>query len=44
MKEILKSNNLELIVDSEGAYVDSLKYKGVDILFTKINFLEYDSM
>lgn len=40
MKEILKSGNLELIVDSEGAYVDSLKYNGMEIMFTKRNILE----
>lgn len=44
MKEILKSNNLELVIDSEGAYVDSLKYNGVEILFTKSNILENGSM
>lgn len=40
MKETLKSGNLELVVDSEGAYVDSLKYNGMDIMFTKRNILE----
>lgn len=40
MKKTLKSGNLELVVDSEGAYIDALKYNGIDILFAKRYILE----
>lgn len=40
MKNTLKSGNLELVVDNEGAYVDSLKYDGMEIIYTKRNITE----